>query len=174
MMSRLAVGILALTLATSPLAASAKVECPDLSSSQLKTLQKTWRYGEKKMGAGWGVKLAALAYQESELGLKKHGRGSYGTFQLKPRTASELAGKKVTRKQLIQNHALSAELATDYLTFWKEKGLSDSKVFSHYNAGYKTNVKSRKYAKSVHKNVKILQQCYVYRNGVIHAKNNTG
>ncbi len=170
MMSRLAVGILALTLATSPLAASAKVECPDLSSSQLKTLQKTWRYGEKKMGAGWGVKLAALAYQESELGLKKHGRGSYGTFQLKPRTASELAGKKVTRKQLIQNHALSAELATDYLTFWKEKGYSDQKVFARYNAGYKVNASSKKYAKSVQKKIKLFEQCYVYKDGVLHER----
>lgn len=173
-MTRLSQCTIALILAFTSLAASATVECPELNSAQMQTLQKTWAYGEKKMGKGWGIKLSAVALQESELGLKKYGRGSYGTFQLKPRTASELAGKKVTKKQLIQSHALSVELATDYLTFWKEKGLSDSKVFSHYNAGYKTNAKSRKYAKSVHKNVKILQQCYVYRDGEIHAKANTG
>lgn len=167
-MKRLAMSVLLLTLATSPFAASAKVECPDLNSAQMQTLQKTWAYGEKKMGKGWGIKLSALALQESELGLKKHGRGSYGTFQLKPRTASELAGKKVTRKQLIHNHALSVELATDYLTFWKEKGYTDRKVFASYNGGYNRGTKQYKYARSIQKNVKILSQCYVYKNGVVH------
>lgn len=166
-MKRLATGVLALTLALSPLAAISKVECPELDAQQAGILNATWKAGEEKMGTGWGSKLSAVALQESELGHKRHGNGSYGTFQMTPATATEQAGRKVSKQELL---GYSMPHAIEYLTFWREKGYSDLKVFASFNGGYKRPPKAYRYARSVQRHVVTLNQCFVYRNGVVHER----
>lgn len=176
-MKRLAIGALALTLALSPLAAYSQVECPELNSAQVKVLEKTWHYGEKNLGKGWGVKMSALAYQESKLGKDKHGAGSYGTFQMQPATVTDMNDLKPTgrllkgiKTRLLNEFEYSANESAKYLTFWKDKGYSDARIFSHYNGGYKVGAKQQHYSRSVQKNIKLLSQCYVYQDGRVHAR----
>lgn len=179
-MKRLTLGALALTLALSPLAAISKVECPELNSAQVRTLNKTWRYGEEKMGAGWGVKLSALAYQETKLGKDTKGRGSYGVFQLRPSTVADMNDIKMTghnlkgiKVRLTNEFQYSAIQAHKYLEFWKDKGYPDSKVYSSYNGGYKRNAAARQYSRSVQKHVVTFNQCYTYRHGEVHERHKT-
>lgn len=161
----LSCAIMAATLAFA--SASFASECPEFTTQQVSILNATWRAGEEKIGHGWGSKLSAVALQESELGKKRHGHGSYGTFQMTPRTATELAGRKVTKQELL---AYSMPHAIDYLTFWKEKGYSDIKVFASYNGGYKRSRQATKYAHSVQKKAVLLNQCYVFKDGEVHAR----
>ncbi|XAO54300.1 lysin [Yersinia phage vB_YenM_P778] len=169
-MKRLMVGIL---LAVSSSTASAAVTCPDLSTNQKVVLQKSWKYGEEKVGKGWGVKLASVAYQESKLGKDIHGQGSYGVYQLKPSTAAYMNGQKTTkgvRKRLTNEFQYSAISAAKYLTYWKDKGYSDYNMYRAYNGGYVKNKATKVYAASVQKHVHTFKQCYVYNNGVLHER----
>lgn len=172
-MKRLLSCAVAAVVALSPLAAISKVECPDLSNAQVKVLEKTWHYGEKTLGKGWGVKMSALAYQESKLGKDVHGRGSYGTFQMQPATVADMNNRKSTKgikTRLINEFEYSANESAKYLDYWRDKGYSDARIFAHYNGGYKVGAKQQRYSRSVQKNVKLLSQCYVYQDGRVYAR----
>ncbi len=166
-----------LALALSPLgaySASNNVECPTLNVSQKAVLMKTWRYGEEKWGKGQGAKLSAVALQESELGLKIKGQGSYGIFQMKPTTAAYMEGRKDTkgvRKRLMNDFQYSAKQAHNYLAYWSDKGYSDSQMYQRYNGGYSGSNKSKHYAKQVKQKTKLLNSCYVYKDGALHDRN---
>ena len=66
------------------------VDCPELSISQKVNMLKAYQYGENNMGKGWGIILAAIALQESELGLKVENKKThdYGIFQNHLKTVS--------------------------------------------------------------------------------------
>lgn len=167
--------LLAFTLAlaiSSPVAYSAQqVECPTLTISQKTTLMKTWRYGEEKWGKGQGAKLSAVALQESELGLKIKGQGSYGIFQMKPTTAAFMEGRKDTKgvkHRLMTDFQYSAKQAHSYLAYWSEKGYSDVEMYQRYNGGYSSSRQAKIYARQVKKKTKLLNQCYVYKDGALH------
>lgn len=165
--------LLALAI-SSPVVSSAPVECPALTVSQKVVLMKTWRYGEEKWGKGKGAKLSAVALQESHLGVNIHGNGSYGIFQLKPTTVAFMEGRKDTKgikRRLNNDFQYSATQAHNYLAYWEEKGYSGSRVYQRYNGGYSDSKKSRHYAKQVQKKTKLLNQCYVYRDGALHERN---
>lgn len=164
--------ILALAI-SSPVAYSASVECPTLNVSQKVVLMKTWRYGEEKWGKGKGAKLSAIALQESELGLKIKGQGSYGVFQMKPTTAAFMEGRRDTKgvkKRLMNDFQYSAKQAHNYLAYWSDKGYSDSQVYQRYNGGYSGSKRSKHYAKQVKQKTKLLNQCYVYKDGELHER----
>ncbi|AZV02046.1 hypothetical protein Arno162_5 [Pectobacterium phage Arno162] len=165
----------ALTAFTS-LAAYSQVECPKLDAAQERVLQSSWQYGEEKMGKGWGVKLSAMAFQESSLGANVKGKGSHGVFQMRPSTVAfmndvEPTGKnlKNIRKRLNNSFEFSAQEAHKYLDYWSEKGYSDRKVYMRWNGGYSNSTQSQVYSKSVQSKIKMFNQCYTYRNGVVHA-----
>lgn len=172
-MKRLISCAVAATLAFTSLAASAKVDCPELSASQVKVLNKTWKYGEERIGKGWGAKMSALAYQESKLGKDTHGRGSYGVFQMQPATVAYMNNHKNTHgiKVRLQNEfEYSAQEAHKYLAYWKAKGYSDSTMYMRYNGGYSNSHRSKRYSASVQRHVQNFNQCFVYTNGEIHER----
>lgn len=164
----------ALALAiSSPVAYSASVECPTLTISQKVVLMKTWRYGEEKWGKGQGVKLSAVALQESELGLNINGKGSYGIFQLRPKTVAFMEGRRDTKgikHKLNTDFQYSATQAHAYLAYWSEQGYTDAKMYQRYNGGYSGSARSKRYAREVKQKTKLLNQCYVYRDGVLHER----
>lgn len=173
MSKRLITAFLLLVMST-PVTQAAQVECPTLNVSQKVVLMKTWRYGEEKWGKGQGAKLSAVALQESELGLKTKGKGSYGVFQMKPATAAFMEGKtdtKGVRKRLMNDFQYSATQAHQYLAYWSEKGYTDAQVYQRYNGGYSGSKKSKHYARQVKQKTKLLNQCYVYKDGALHDRN---
>lgn len=179
-MKSLMIGAFVLTLALSPLAAYSKVECPELSSAQVRVMKKTWRYGEENVGEGWGAKMTAIAYQETKLGKDTRGSGSYGVFQLQPTTVADMNNLKINHRNLkgikvrLNNEfQYSAVQAHKYLAFWKEKGYSDAKMYRSYNGGYKNTAQAQKYSKDVQKHVNTFNQCFTYTHGEIHARYKT-
>lgn len=173
MSKRLITAFLVLVM-SAPVTKAAQVECPTLNVSQKVVLMKTWRYGEEKWGKGQGAKLSAVALQESELGLKTKGKGSYGVFQMKPATAAFMEGKtdtKGVRKRLMNDFQYSATQAHQYLAYWSDKGYTDAQVYQRYNGGYSGSKKSKHYARQVKQKTKLLNQCYVYKDGALHDRN---
>lgn len=160
---------LAMVLASGSSVASAKVSCPELNTHQKKILTSTWHYGEKHIGQGWGKHFSAIAYQESKLGKDIHGHGSYGLFQMQPRTAlwindDKITGKSIraTKSRLLNDTSYSITTAGKYVNYWKEKSKygHPHNVFAHYNGGVKISRNANKYADSVMKHSHELNKCF--------------
>ncbi|QFR58594.1 hypothetical protein AC3HA14_1310 [Escherichia phage vB_EcoM_3HA14] len=145
-------------------------DCPELTISQKVNMLKAYNYGEGQMGKGWGIPLAAIALQESQLGVMLENKKThdYGVFQnhLKTVVKRNKVSPKVAKKKLVSDFHYSAKEAHKELLFWtKVHGNPDGKypmkrVLASYNAGYKYKIpKARQYSQDVYNNMKLLAQC---------------
>lgn len=145
-------------------------DCPELTISQKVNMLKAYNYGEGQMGKGWGIPLAAIALQESQLGVMLENKRTYdyGVFQnhLKTVVKRNKVSPKVAKKKLVSDFHYSAKEAHKELLFWtKVHGNPDGKysmkrVLASYNAGYKYKIpKARQYSQDVYNNMKLLAQC---------------
>lgn len=145
-------------------------DCPELTISQKVNMLKAYNYGEGQMGKGWGIPLAAIALQESQLGVMLENKRThdYGVFQnhLKTVVKRNKVSQKVAKKRLVSDFHYSAKEAHKELLFWtKVHGNPDGKysmkrVLASYNAGYKYKIpKARQYSQDVYNNMKLLAQC---------------
>lgn len=145
-------------------------DCPELTISQKVNMLKAYNYGENKMGKGWGITLAAIALQESELGLNLENRKThdYGIFQnhLKTVVKRNKVNPNIARKKLIRDFQYAAQETHKELEFWTKvhgtpKGKKSlKKVLASYNAGYNYSIpKARQYSKDVYNNMQVLAQC---------------
>ena len=145
-------------------------DCPELTISQKVNMLKAYNYGEGQMGKGWGIPLAAIALQESQLGVMLENKRThdYGVFQnhLKIVVKRNKVSPKVAKKRLVSDFHYSAKEAHKELLFWtKVHGNPDGKysmkrVLASYNAGYKYKIpKARQYSQDVYNNMKLLAQC---------------
>lgn len=145
-------------------------DCPELTISQKVNMLKAYNYGEGQMGKGWGIPLAAIALQESQLGVMLENKRThdYGVFQnhLKTVVKRNKVSPKVAKKKLVSDFHYSAKEAHKELLFWTNvHGNPDGKysmkrVLASYNAGYKYKIpKARQYSQDVYNNMKLLAQC---------------
>ncbi len=145
-------------------------DCPELTISQKVNMLKAYNYGEKEMGQGWGIPLAAIALQESQLGVKVVNKKThdYGVFQnhLKTVVKRNKISPNVAKRKLISDFHYSAKEAHKELLFWaKVHGHPNGKysmkrVLASYNAGYKYKIpKARQYSQDVYNNMQLLAQC---------------
>ncbi|WPF69909.1 hypothetical protein [Salmonella phage PC79-13] len=145
-------------------------DCPELSISQKTNMLKAYHYGEEEMGKGWGLTLAAIALQESELGLRLENKKThdYGLFQnhLKTVVKRNKVNPNVAKKKLIRDFDYAAKETHKELQFWtKVHGNPNGKyslqrVLASYNAGYSYRIpKARQYSQDVYNNMKVLAQC---------------
>lgn len=167
--------IFILCLLLTSFGALAGEDCPTLSFSQKVNMMKASHYGETQMGKGWGITLAAIAFQESDLGMNVINKRTqdYGIFQNHLKTV-------VKRNKVSPNYA-KAKLLNDFdyavrethkeLQFWakvhgKNRGsVSLHKVLASYNGGYAYHKEApQKYSKEVFANMKVLATCELVNN----------
>ncbi|EIH6462387.1 hypothetical protein [Shigella phage ESh22] len=145
-------------------------DCPELTISQKVNMLKAYNYGEKEMGQGWGIPLAAIALQESQLGVKVVNKKThdYGVFQnhLKTVVKRNKISPNVAKRKLISDFHYSAKEAHKELLFWTNVHghpngkYSMKRVLASYNAGYKYKIpKARQYSQDVYNNMQLLAQC---------------
>lgn len=167
--------ILLLCLLLPSFVAIADDGCPTLSFSQKVNMMKAYHYGETKMGKGWGITLAAIAFQESDLGMNVVNKRTqdYGLFQnhLKTVVKRNKVTPKYAKTKLLNDFDYAVKETHKELQFWakvhgKRKGeVSLHKVLASYNGGYAYHKPApQKYSKEVFQNMKVLATCELVNN----------
>ena len=151
-------------------------ECKDygFSKSQLNVLRESFKQGDKH---NLGLSLAAIAYQESNLGeyLINWNDPSFGVYHVLLTTAANTLNVKgyynkvLLAQKLMNNREFSGEIALLVLEFWKgyleKRGeFSWTNLWGAYNAGSNYDGSSaKKYAENIKRKIGIISKCVNYR-----------
>lgn len=128
------------------------------NAKQVQTLKQVY-YMAKPYGNDYAIVMAAIALQESEMGLHLINpiSGDYGVFQINLNTYQARYGRNPKAKQLLVRHFhINFRAAKDELDFWRSiHGNNWQKVLASYNGGFRGN---KAYAKAIMKNIPIVKK----------------
>lgn len=128
------------------------------NAKQVETLKKTY-YMAKPYGNDYALVMAAIALQESEMGLHlvNDRTKDYGVFQINLATYHKRYGRVNNSRSMLINHFhINFQAAKAEIDFWRSvHGNNWSKVISSYNGGFRGN---KAYAIAVMKNLTIVKK----------------
>ena len=169
-----------LLIATFSFGKTYKDQLNGLNEFQRETLVSSLRAGKMFKNKEHGIILAAIAWKESNLGMRKINdkdgkHGSWGAHQIlldsalkRLKDLEKVVGKNNIAKILYYSDTFSAAMATKELTYWSKVHKGDlEKTLASYNAGWKSTESSRglKYAKDVQYRAKLIAE-YIEANNI--------